>query len=152
MRLLGLVFVAWVLAACSTGPAKSNLDAEAKQFRPLADQACLYVVPSNSSKTVAVALDGRKVATLGESDFLRLDVPPGQHVLTVSPASLLPGFLREKPDTLTLQAEAGPCYYLRALWGQGERDWQPFRVYWARATEAEGQREINIRRLVVPSR
>jgi hypothetical protein len=151
VRFLGLVLVVYALAGCATGPATPTLDAEAKQFQPRADKACLYVVPSNSSTAVAVALDDRKVATLDETTFLRLDVPPGRHVLAVSPASLLPGFLGEPPDTLTLEVEAGHCYYLRALWREAERGWRPFRVFWAPVSAAEGQREINIRRLILPA-
>ncbi len=152
MRLLGLVLVAWALSACATGPADPTVDAEAKQFRALADKACIYVVPSISSTAVTVALDGRNVATLEESNFLRLDVPPGRHVLGVTPASLLPAFLHETPDTLTVEAETGHCYYLRALWGEAERGWRPLRVYWASVPEAEGRREINIRRLALPTK
>ncbi len=151
MRFLGVVLAAWILAACATGPADPTLDAEAKQFRPLADKACLYIVPSISSTAVAVALDGRKVATLEERNFLRLDVAPGRHVLAVSPASLLPAFLGQTADTLTVEAEAGRCYYLRTLWGEAERGLRSHRVYWARVTEAEGQREINIRRMARPT-
>jgi hypothetical protein len=151
VRLLGLVLVAWALSACATGPADSTLDAEAKRFQPRADEACIYVVPSINFTAITVALDGRKVATLEETNFLRLDVPPGRHVLAVSPASLLPTFLRETPDTLTLEAEAGHCYYLRALWREAERGWRPFRVYWAPVPQAEGQREINIRKLILPT-
>lgn len=152
MRLLGLVLVAGVLSACATGPADSSLNAEAKLFRALADKACIYVVPSNSDIAVTVSMDGRNVATLKAANFLRLDVPPGRHVLGVTPAGLLPAFVREKPDTIPLEAEAGHCYYFRALWTQDERGWQLFRVYLGRVTEAEGQREIDIRTLILPTK
>ena len=151
MRLLGLLFVAYALAACATGPANPTLEAEAKQFQARADSACIYVVPSISFTAITVALDGRKVATLDETSFLRLDVPPGRHVLAASPASLLPAVLGEPPDTLTLETEAGHCYYLRARWREAEGGWRPFRVYWAPVPAAEGQREINIRRLILPT-
>ena len=152
MRPLGLVLVAWVLSACATGPADTSLDAEAKLFRALADKACIYVVPSNSTVAVTVTMDGRNVATLEAANFLRLDVPPGRHVLAVTPASLLPAFLRETPDTITVEAEAGHCHFLRTLWTQDERGWRPFRVHLGRVTEAEGQREINIRTLTLPAK
>ncbi len=152
MRLLGLVLVTWALAGCASGRADPRLDAEAKQFRPLADKACVYVVPSISSMAVTIALNGRKAATLEDTTFLRLDVLPGRHVLGVAPASLLPTFLNEAPDTVTVEAEAGRCYYLRVLWGEGQQGWREFRVYWARVTETVGQREVNIRRMVLPAR
>lgn len=152
MRQLGLVLLACVLSACSTGPAKPTVDAEAKLFRALADQACIYVIPSNSATAVTVAMDGRNVATLEAANFLRLDVLPGRHVLAVTPASLLPAFLREAPATITVEAEVGRCYYLRALWREDARSWRSFRVYWASVSEAEGQREIDIRRLILPTK
>jgi hypothetical protein len=151
VRRLGLMLVVWVLAGCATRPADLSLDADAKQFRASPDKACIYVVPSINFTAIAVALDGRKVATLEETTFLRLDVPPGRHVLAASSASLLPAFLRETPDTLRLKTEAGHCYYLRALWRQSEGGWRPFRVFWAPVPAAEGQREINIRRLILPT-
>lgn len=152
MRLLGLVLVAWVLSACATGLANPTLDAEAKLFQALADKACIYVVPANSSTAVTVLMDGRNVATLEAANFLRLDVPPGRHVLAVTPASLVPAFLRKTPDTITVEAEAGQCYFLRALWREDERSWRSFRVYLARVTEAEGQREVAIRSLTLPTK
>ncbi len=151
MRPLALVLVAWMLSSCAAGLASPNRDTEAKRFRALPDKACIYVVPPNGSTAVTVAMDGRNVARLEETSFLRLDVPPGRHVLTVAAASLLPFFLRQTPDALTVEAEAGHCYYLRALWEKAERGWRPFRVYWAKVPEAEGQREINIRRLILPA-
>jgi hypothetical protein len=151
VRLLGLVLVAELLSGCATKAANLTLDEEAKRFEARADTACIYVVPSNSATTVAVLLDGRAVATLEDATFLRLEVPPGRHVLAVSPASVLPRFLRETPETLPLEAEAGQCYFLRALWREDERGRRAFRVYLVRVTAAEGQREIAIRRLILPT-
>jgi hypothetical protein len=151
VRLLGLVLVAGLLSGCATTAANLTLDAEAKRFEPRADTACIYVVPSNSATAVTVLLDGRRVATLEDATFLRLEVPPGRHVLSVSRASFLPGFLRETPETLPLEAEAGQCYFLRALWREDERGWRSFRVYLVRVTAAEGEREIAIRQLILPT-
>jgi hypothetical protein len=152
VRLLGLVLIAWVLSACATGPADPSLDAEAKLLQAPADKACIYVVPSNSTIAVAVSMDGRNVATLEAASFLRLDVPPGRHVLAATLASLLPAFLRETPDTIPVDAEVGHCYFLRTLWREDERSWRSYRVYWATMTEAEGQREIDILRLTLPTK
>jgi len=150
VRLLGLVLVAWALLSCATRSSDPTLDAEAKLFQALAGKACIYVVPSNSPTAVTVAMDSRNVATLEAANYLRLDVTPGRHILAVTPASLVPGFLREAPDTITVEAEAGHCYFLRALWREEDRDWRPFRVYLARVTEGEGRREIDIRTLTLP--
>ncbi len=152
MRLLGVLLAAWVLSACATGPADPSLDAEAKLFRALADKACIYVVPSNSTAAVTITMDGRKVGTLGAANFLRLDAPPGRHVLSITPASLAPAVLRETPDTVAVETEAGHCYFLRALWREDERSWLQFRVYLGRVTEAEGEREVNVRTLTLPTK
>ena len=66
--------------------------------------------------------------------------------------SLLPGILRETPETLAVEAEAGLCYFLRALWREDERSWRSYRVYLARVTAAEGEREAAIRRLILPTK
>jgi hypothetical protein len=150
VRLLALVLVADVLSGCATGPASPTLDAEAKRFQARADTACIYIVPSNSATAVAVLLDGRTVATLEDATYLRLEVPPGQHVLAVSRSSLLPTVLRETPETLPVEAEAGQCYFLRALWREEEGSGRSYRVYLARVPAAEGEREIAIRRLILP--
>ncbi len=152
MRLLALVLVAEVLSGCATEPASPTLDAEAKRFQARADSACIYVVPSNSATAVTVLLDGRTVATLEDATYLRLEVPPGQHVLAVSRSSLLPAALRETPETLPVEAEAGQCYFLRTLWREDERGWRTYQVYLARVPAAEGEREIAIRRLILPSK
>jgi hypothetical protein len=152
VRLLGVVLVASVLSACATGPTDWSLDAEAKLFRALTDKACIYVVPSNDTGAVTVTMDGRKLGTLGEANFLRLDVLPGRYVLSVSPTSLAPAFLRATAETVTVEAEAGQCYFLRALSRQDERSWRSFRVYLGRVAEAEGEREVNVRRLTLPAK
>ena len=152
MRSLVVMLVAWVLSACATGTTNQSLDAEAKLFRALADKACIYVVPSNSTVAVTISMDGRKVGTLENANYLRLDVLPGRHVLSVTRVSLIPAFLSETPQSVPVEAEAGHCYYFRALWTQDERGWQLFRVYLGRVTEAEGQREIDIRTLILPAK
>ena len=149
--LLGVVLVAWALSACAAGPADRSLDAEANLFRALAGKACIYVVPSNSTAAVTVTMDGRKVGTLGEANYLRLDVLPGRYVLSVTPFSLAPAFLRGTPESVTVEAEASHCYFLRALWTQDERNWRSFRIYLGRVTEEEGEREVNVRTLILPT-
>ncbi len=152
VRLLGLALVAGLLSGCATGAANPTLDAEAKQFQARADTACIYVVPSISDTAVTVLLDGRTAATLDAMSYLRLDVSPGRHVLAVTRASHLPGFLRETPETLPMEVEAGQCYFFRALWQEDEQSWRTYQVYLARVTAAEGEREINIRTLILPSK
>jgi hypothetical protein len=152
MRMLGLVLVAGVLSACASSSADPSLDAAAKLYRAPADKACIYVIPSFSDSAVTVSLDGRRAGTLTERDFLRLDVAPGRHVLYVTPTSVVPEFSRATGDDVTLDAEMGRCYFLRTVWTEFGGSWRRARVYLERTTEAEGQRAVNVRSLVVPAR
>lgn len=149
MRILGLVLVTWMLSACAGGPANQSLDAEAKLFLPPADKACIYVVPSFRTSGFTVSMDGRKVGTLGNENYFRLDVAPGPHVLSVTHASLVP-FVREPRDDVTVDAEVGHCYYLRTAWKEAEGDWRQFRVYWERLSDQEGRRAVNVLWLTQP--
>ena len=146
-----LVLVAAVLSACASTPAGPELDAQAKLFRAPTDKGCIYIVPSPSTASVAITVDGRKVATLDMRNFLRLEVSSGRHVLTVARTSPLPFVFREPRDDLALEAEAGRCYFLRTVWRQDANSLQQFRVFWERLTEQEGQREVNVRSLAVPT-
>ena len=152
MRGCGLVLVAAMMSACASAPAGLDLDADAKLFRAPADKGCIYVVPSASRATVAVGLDGRKVATLDMRNFLRLEVAPGRHVLSVARTSLVPVLLREPRDEMIVEAEAGRCSFLRTVWRQDADGLHQFRVYWERVTEEEGRRDVNVRTLVLPAR
>ncbi len=150
MRKVGLVLVAWVLSACASSQADWSLDAAAKLFRAPADKACLYIVPIKARSEVIVTMDGRKIGRLVEANFLRLDVPPGRHVLYVTPPNPVPLITREAHQDLTLETEAGRCYFLRAVAAEDEEKWLQYRIYLERMTDAEGQREVNVRRLAVP--
>lgn len=151
MRVLGVVLVLSVLSACASGPADPSLDAEAKLFRASADKACMYIAPSNSPTAVNIAMDGRRVATLDAQNFLRLDVAPGRHVLTVAPAGLAPIVFREKGNDVPVDAEAGRCLFFRAAWTEDGGGVRPFRVHLERVTEGEGQRAVNVRTLTLPA-
>jgi len=152
MRMLGLVFAAGLLSACASGRVDPNLDADAKLFRAPADSACIYVVPSSNIAAVTVALDGRKVGTLGMENYLRLEVTPGRHVLSVTRATLVPAVFRETRDDVTLDAEAGHCYFLRTAWTDAGENWREYRVYWDRMPEDEARRAVNVRWLMLPAK
>ena len=144
MRILGLVLVACVVQACASGPADPSLDAEAKLFRAPVDKACIYVVPSPRAQAVTITMDGRKVGTLAKENYLRLDVAPGRHALGVTRASPVPTFFRATRDDMTVNAEAGRCYFLRAAWTDSGETWREFRLYLAIMTEDEGRRAVNV--------
>ena len=144
MRTLGLVFVAWALSACASGPADPSLDAEAKLFRAPADKACIYIVPSSRTQAVTITMDGRKIGTIAKENYLRLDVAPGRHVLGVTGASPVPAFFRTTHDDATVNAVAGQCYFLRTAWTDSGETWREFRLYLEAMTEEEGHRAVNV--------
>jgi len=152
MRILGVVLLAGVLSACASNRADPSLDAEAKLFRAPADKASIYVIPSSNIAAVTVAMDGRKVGTLTMENYLRVEVAPGRHVLSVSRAALVPLVFREPRDDVAVEAEAGHCYFLRAAWKDAGESLREFRVYWDRMTEDEGRRAVNVRWLMPPAK
>jgi len=151
MRMLGLVLVVSVLSACAGRPVESSLDAEAKLFRAPTDKAYIYVVPSSNRTSVTITVDGRKVGTLANENYLRLEVAPGRHVLSVARASVVPVVFREPRNDVTIEAEAGRCYFLRTAWTEAGEGWREFRVYWDTMTDDEGQRAVNVRWLMLPA-
>jgi hypothetical protein len=150
MRVIGVVLIAWVLSACASGRADQSLDAEAKAFRAPADKAWIYIVPSSNIAEVAITLDGRKVGTLAMEHYLRLEVAPGRHVLSVARARLAPIVFRDAGGDVVVEAEAGRCYFFRTAWTDVGATSREYRVFWDRMTEDEGRREVNVRWLTAP--
>lgn len=152
MRTLGLVLVLGLLSGCASSGADPRLDADAKQFRAPIDKAWIYVAPTSSLTEVVVRLDGRKVATLTDQHYLRLEVAPGRHVLSATSTSFMPAMFRGKPDEATLETEAGRCYYFRTGWTDAGSSWGGRRVTLDRVSDAEGQRAVNVLWLMLPSK
>jgi hypothetical protein len=150
MRMLGVVLVACVLSACASGRSDPDRDAEAKSFRPPADKAWIYIVPSSNIASVTVTLDGRKAGTLGIENYLRLEVAPGGRTLSAARANIAPAVFRETGDSVVVVAEAGRCYFLRTAWTDVGTTWRDYRVVWEKMTENEGRREVNVRWLASP--
>ena len=98
MPILGMVLMALVTAACASSRADQSLDADAKLFRAPADRAWIYIVPSSNIASVTVTMDGRKIGTLAMENYLRLEVAPGRHVLSVARTTLAPSVFREAGD------------------------------------------------------
>jgi hypothetical protein len=152
MRMLGLMLVAGLLSACASGRVDPSLDADAKLFRAPADSAWIYVLPSSNIAGVTVTLDGRKVGTLEMENYLRLEVTPGRHVLSVTRATLVPAVFREARNDVTLDAEAGHCYFLRTAWTDIGENWREYHVYWETMPEDEGRQAVNVRWLMLPAK
>ncbi|HTU00572.1 MAG TPA: hypothetical protein VMG58_02105 [Candidatus Sulfotelmatobacter sp.] len=150
MRILSLVLVVGMLSACAGGPASPSLDAEAKQFLAPADKACIYVVPSVSP--VDISMDGRTIGKLDVQHYFRVEAAPGRHVLTVAGARGVPPhiIIVQPRDDVTVEAEAGRCYFLRTAWRFTPAEWQQYRVYWERLTEEDGQAAVNVLWLAQP--
>ncbi len=152
MYRFGLVLVVAMLSGCASSGASPQLDAEAKMFQAPIDKAWVYLAPTASLSEVVVKLDGRKVGTLADQHFLRLEVAPGRHVLSVTSSSLMSAMFRDKPDEATLEAEAGRCYFFRTAWTVDPSSGRQQRVTLDRLSQAEGQRAVNPLWLMLPTK
>jgi len=152
MRILGLVLVLALLWGCAGSGADPRLDAEAKLFRAPVDKAWIYIAPTAGITEVVVRLDGRKVGTLADRYYLRLEVAPGRHVLAATPTSVMPTMFRDTRGDLTLETAAGHCYYFRTAWTDDASSWRERRVSLDRLPEAEGQRAVNVLWLMTPTK
>ena len=151
MRILSLVLVVGLLSGCASSGADPRLDADAKRFRAPSDKAWIYIAPTASLTEVVVRLDGRKVGTLADQHYLRLEVAPGRHVLSATPSSLMPALFRDTRGDVTLETEAGQCYFFRTSWTEDASSWRQRRVTLDRLSETEGQRAVNVLWLMLPS-
>ena len=85
--MLGLVAT---LAACAPGSSVTPAgDAASHNLAPKAGGGVVYVIRGLDAVVLAgapVQLDGQPVASLRRYDYVRLDVPPGQHRITCNAA------------------------------------------------------------------
>jgi hypothetical protein len=152
MHILGLVLVMGLLSGCAGSGADPRLDAEAKMFRAPIDKAWIYFAPTPSQSEVVIRLDGRTVGTLLDKYYLRLEVAPGRHALSVTPSSLMPNMFWDKPEDVTLETEAGRCYYYSTAWREDVSSLRQRRVTLDRLSQAEGQRAVNALWLTLPTK
>jgi hypothetical protein len=87
-----VIVLSTALAGCSTTTlAPPGADAEAKRFVVPPGKARLYVVRCSSQGGVYLmqaVLDGRVLGDLQARSYLVVDVPPGDHTLSLGAASL----------------------------------------------------------------
>jgi uncharacterized protein DUF2846 len=152
MRTLGLLLVVGLLSGCAGSGADPRLDAEAKMFRAPIDKAWIYLAPTAGYSEVVISLDGQKVGTLLDQYYLRLEVAPGRHALSVTLFSLMPAMFRDKPEDVTLETEAGHCYFFRTAWREDANSWRQRRVALDRLPQVEGQRAVNPLWLTLPTK
>jgi hypothetical protein len=75
-----LLSLATALAACTTDPQRS--DAAGEKFEPYPGAGVIYVYRGMDPVFLAgarVGVDGQPVASLRRHDYVRVEVPPGQH-------------------------------------------------------------------------
>jgi hypothetical protein len=98
-----------VLAACTSDlPATTALDTEAKKFEPNPGAGAIYVVRGRDAVFLAgvpVKLDGQPIASLRRDDYVRVDVPPGEHRITCGDAD----------TTQVVQIEPAQAAFIEAL-------------------------------------
>jgi hypothetical protein len=152
VRILGLICIVGLLSACASTVADSRLDAEAKLFQASADKACIYIAPTRGLTDVVIRVDGRKVGTLTDQYYLRLDVVPGRHLLAAIPSTIMPTMFRDTQHDVTLEAAAGQCYYFRTIWTDDPSGLRERRVTLEQLSESAGQRAVNVLWLMLPAK
>lgn len=96
MRSLGCLLTASILlAGCASVPmAGPTADAEGKRFdSPAPGQSALYLYRSSllgSEVAFTLADNGQPIGTLANRTWIRVDVAPGQHVITCTAPSHAP--------------------------------------------------------------
>lgn len=96
VRSLGcLLTISILLGGCASVPmAGPTADADGKRFDPPASgQSALYLYRSSllgSEVAFTIADNGQAIATLANKTWVRVEVPPGQHVITCAAPSHAP--------------------------------------------------------------
>ena len=63
----------------------------------------------------------------------------------------MPALFRDTRGDVTLETEAGQCYFFRTSWTEDASSWRQRRVTLDRLSETEGQRAVNVLWLMLPS-
>jgi hypothetical protein len=100
-RLLLVLAVLLSCGACAPLP-PSPADIAAKQFRPLADKAVIYVVrePMDSDEAGPLMLDNRETITTLRGTYHRWEVEPGPHKIEGMGASSIRLLLNLEPGRI----------------------------------------------------
>lgn len=131
--------------ACTTQPVPpAEADREAKRFEPAAGLAAVYVVRQGwggGSDVVAVEVDGRARAETIPRSMVRVQLPPGEHLLAFD--------WQGRRFTQPLLLKAGDVQFV----GLEASGWLPAQPYaWARLDDAGGQALARQARLVADLR
>ncbi|MEJ0060670.1 MAG: hypothetical protein WDM79_14315 [Terricaulis sp.] len=121
--ILGAVmgFLVWLIMNTiatnrKTAPVDDAFRQRALAFETLPRQAALYLLRSGvmgKAASMTLALDGREIAQLRSPQFTRLDIEPGQHILTAS--------FGPQPVDFTFTAHSEEAVVLRLTIGFGAR-------------------------------
>jgi len=134
--LLAVCVVSITLTACApkTPLAPKQDDERAKQFVPLSGLGAIYVFRKKQFRDrqylLPVSLDSQLIGYISEYEFLRIDVKPGRHVVTIKDAANI------KADELNIAADT--VAYVEFL---NDGDYRIFRS----VNEKDGQNAIRKR-------
>ena len=109
MRITNLMFVLLAVAVtgCASVPmASQEKDAAAKTYAVKPDKANIYIYRNENfgaALKMPVAVDGRLVGDTAAKTYLKVEVPPGSHIVTSK---------TENDASLTLQTAAGKNYFV----------------------------------------
>ena len=109
MKFIALALVALVTGCASVPRADLASETLAKEFRPPADKANIYVArPAKvwgAAIMFQVILDQRNEGGIGPNNFLLLSTTPGEHTVTI--------FSAEQQASVAVNCEAGQNYFVR---------------------------------------
>jgi hypothetical protein len=103
-----LTILAVLLAGCAATPpsAAPEADAQARLFKPVVDKALIYVLRDRGdffTGPVRLSVDGQEVGETQVNTYLRLELPPGDHVIVS---------FTDPPAALELKTQPGGIYYV----------------------------------------
>jgi hypothetical protein len=112
-------------------------DAEAKQFKPNAETATVYInqdgaVPTSAPCLFWTAVDGKRIAPISCRRYQILSIPPGQHAISV--------IGMDHVEEENLLAEAGKIYFFNIT---AQRGWMSIRPKLKKVDDSAGHKLVN---------
>lgn len=114
MRITKLVFallfsITLIISGCASVPMASDAaDQRAKQFKPVAGKANIYIYRDEylgGALQMPVEVNGKNVGTTGPKTYIFLEVKPGKY-------NIMSDGNKDKEDVITINAKKGNNYYV----------------------------------------
>lgn len=100
-KTLGILLTTLFLSACASAPGQKF----AGMDKPTTDKADIYLYRGDAffavGQTFSVAVNGVQAGELFNASYLKLQLPPGEHIITVDPGALT------KSTSKTIRVQGG---------------------------------------------